>query len=142
MRNRRFYGTYSQSVPCRDRPPQQAALRRKLQRHDAYYGIAGNAHALARVLHDVRPRWRKWLQHRFWRTRMTWATFARCVSAVGSADGVLSTVSIVAQRLRSWRSRMPEPGTWSATHPVGGFRPDQDAFSVTATWIPDFTWKS
>lgn len=56
---------------------QQAALSRKLQGHYAYYGITGNARALARFLCEVRRRWRKWLDRRSWRARMTWPTFVR-----------------------------------------------------------------
>jgi len=56
---------------------QQAALRRKLQGHYAYYGITGNARALARFLHEVQRLWRKWLDRRSWHARMTWETFAR-----------------------------------------------------------------
>jgi len=56
---------------------QQAALRRKLQGHYAYYGITGNARALARFLHEVRRLWRKWLHRRSWRARMTWVRFVR-----------------------------------------------------------------
>lgn len=56
---------------------QQAALRRKLHGHYAYYGITGNARALARFLHEVRRLWRKWLHRRSWRGRMTWEKFAR-----------------------------------------------------------------
>ena len=56
---------------------QQAALRRKLQGHHAYYAITGNARALARFLHEVRRLWRKWLHRRSWRARMTWVRFVR-----------------------------------------------------------------
>ena len=56
---------------------QQAALRRKLQGHYAYYGITGNGRALARFLYEVRRLWRKWLHRRSWRGRMTWEKFVR-----------------------------------------------------------------
>ena len=56
---------------------QQAALRRKLHGHYAYYGITGNARALARFLHEVRRVWRKWLDRRSWHAHMTWEKFAR-----------------------------------------------------------------
>jgi hypothetical protein len=56
---------------------QQAALRRKLQGHYAYYGITGNGRALGRFLHEVRRLWRKWLHRRSWRGRMTWEKFVR-----------------------------------------------------------------
>ena len=55
---------------------QQAALRRKLQGHYAYYGITGNMRALVRFLYEARRLWRKWLNRRSWHARMTWETFA------------------------------------------------------------------
>jgi len=58
---------------------QQAALSRKLQGHYAYYGVTGNARALARFLHEVRRLWRKWLNRCSWHARMTWEKFARLV---------------------------------------------------------------
>ncbi len=58
-------------------PVQQAALSRKLRGHYAYYGITGNARALARFLYAVRRLWRKWLNRRSWHARMTWDKFAR-----------------------------------------------------------------
>ena len=56
---------------------QQAALRRKLQGHYAYYGITGNARALARFLYEVRRLWRKWLDRRSWHAGMNWDKFVR-----------------------------------------------------------------
>ena len=56
---------------------QQAALRRKLQGHYAYYGITGNGRALACFLYEVRRLWRKWLNRRSWHGRMTWEKFVR-----------------------------------------------------------------
>ena len=56
---------------------QQAALRRKLKGHYAYYGITGNGRALDRFLHEVRRLWRKWLHRRSWCGRMTWEKFVR-----------------------------------------------------------------
>ena len=56
---------------------QRAVLSRKLQGHYAYYGITGNARALARFLHEARRLWRKWLNRRSWKAAMTWETFAR-----------------------------------------------------------------
>jgi RNA-directed DNA polymerase len=60
-----------------DKVLQRAALRLKLKGHYAYYGITGNARALARFLYEVRRLWRKWLNRRSWRARMTWEKFAR-----------------------------------------------------------------
>jgi group II intron reverse transcriptase/maturase len=56
---------------------QQQVLSRKLKGHDAYYGITGNARALARFRHEVRRLWRKWLNRRSRATRLNWAAFAR-----------------------------------------------------------------
>jgi hypothetical protein len=56
---------------------QQVVLCRKLQGHYAYYGITGNARALARFLYEVRRLWRKWLNRRSWHGRMTWEKFVR-----------------------------------------------------------------
>lgn len=56
---------------------QQQALNRKLQGHYAYYGVTGNARALARFLHEVGRTWRKWLGRRSQRACMTWARFNR-----------------------------------------------------------------
>jgi RNA-directed DNA polymerase len=54
---------------------QQQTLNRKLQGHDAYYGITGNSQALARLRYAVRKVWRKWLDRRGGKKRMTWDRF-------------------------------------------------------------------
>jgi len=56
---------------------QQQRLARMLRGHDAYYGITGNARALVRFHHEVERIWRKWLDRRSWRSRMTWPRFRR-----------------------------------------------------------------
>jgi len=56
---------------------QHAALGRKLRGHFAYYGITGNAHALARFRYEVERRWRNWLNRRSWATRLNWEKFSR-----------------------------------------------------------------
>ncbi len=56
---------------------QHRALRRKLSGHDAYYGITGNAAALERFHYEVPRIWRKWLDRRSNRARMTWDRFSR-----------------------------------------------------------------
>ena len=60
---------------------QHAALCRKLRGHYAYYGITGNAPALARMRHEVRRCWHKWLGRRGGRTRMTWSRYLHVLSA-------------------------------------------------------------
>jgi group II intron reverse transcriptase/maturase len=56
---------------------QHRALGRKLQGHYAYYGITGNARALQRFCYEVTHVWRKWLDRRSQRARMSWSTFRR-----------------------------------------------------------------
>ena len=43
---------------------QQRALARKLNGHYAYFGVTSNYAALARLLHEVKSIWRKWLSRR------------------------------------------------------------------------------
>lgn len=56
---------------------QHTALVRKLRGHDAYYGITGNAPALAVLRHWVRRIWQKWLHRRSWKAAMTWTRMNR-----------------------------------------------------------------
>ncbi len=56
---------------------QHRDLSRKLLGHYAYYGITGNARALARFAHEVPRVWRKWLGRRSQRAKMTWERFKR-----------------------------------------------------------------
>lgn len=56
---------------------QHTALVRKLRGHDAYFGITGNARALGELRYWVQRIWRKWLNRRSWRTRMTWQRMAK-----------------------------------------------------------------
>lgn len=51
---------------------QRAALAEQLRGHYGYYGITGNADAIARFLHEVQRVWRKWLNRRSQRARMNW----------------------------------------------------------------------
>lgn len=62
-------------------PEQHAALSHKLRGHYAYYGITGNASALARFRHEVRRCWRKWLDRRGGRARMSWSRYLHVLSA-------------------------------------------------------------
>jgi RNA-directed DNA polymerase len=55
---------------------QREKLRQKMQGHFNYYGIIGNSRALYLFAHEVRILWRKWLDRRSWRARMTWARFS------------------------------------------------------------------
>jgi group II intron reverse transcriptase/maturase len=59
---------------------QHAALVQKLRGHDAYFGITGNHTALAMLRYHVRRLWRKWLNRRSQRARMTWEKFLLLVA--------------------------------------------------------------
>jgi len=61
-------------LPVRE---QHRLLCRKLQGHFAYYGITGNAPALACFRWEVARVWRKWLNRRSQRARMRWDRFNR-----------------------------------------------------------------
>ena len=56
---------------------QHEQLVRKLVGHDNYYGISGNFASLYRFRYEVRRLWRKWLDRRSDKARMTWARFQR-----------------------------------------------------------------
>ena len=65
---------------CRDNrhlpiPEQHKKLNEKLRGHYAYYGVTGNSGALTRFLHEVGPRWRRWLNRRNNLRSMTWEKF-------------------------------------------------------------------
>jgi RNA-directed DNA polymerase len=54
---------------------QHQKLNEKLRGHYAYYGVTGNSEALTRFLHEVGPRWRRWLNRRNRIRSMTWEKF-------------------------------------------------------------------
>ena len=56
---------------------QHRMLTSKLRGHYSYYGIVGNAQALARFRFFVERIWRKWLDRRSGRARMHWEKFKR-----------------------------------------------------------------
>jgi len=56
---------------------QHRILSQKLRGHFGYYGITGNAKSLADYSHWVHGIWRKWLDRRSHRARMTWERFER-----------------------------------------------------------------
>ena len=65
---------------CRDNRHRKVAeqhriLTKKLQGHDAYYGITHNAESLARLRSEVKRMWRFWLNRRSQRARMPWKRF-------------------------------------------------------------------
>jgi hypothetical protein len=51
---------------------QHRTLGRKLRGHCAYYGITGNAPALARFRHEITRVWQRWLNRRSQRKAMSW----------------------------------------------------------------------
>ncbi len=56
---------------------QHERLVRKLRGHNNYYGIGGNSAALCRFRYEVDQLWRKWLDRRSHKARMTWVRFQR-----------------------------------------------------------------
>lgn len=60
---------------------QHRALVRKLEGHYNYFGVNGNSPALGRLLWAVRRAWKKWLNRRSQRARMTWKRFEQLLAA-------------------------------------------------------------
>jgi group II intron reverse transcriptase/maturase len=58
--------------PVRD---QHAMLTRKLRGHFQYVGVSGNLRSLAQVLFQAERAWKKWLDRRSQRARMSWARY-------------------------------------------------------------------
>jgi group II intron reverse transcriptase/maturase len=58
-------------------PWQQRQLSQTLRGHYAYYGITGNYRALNNFLRQVTREWRKWLNRRSQKARMTWERYNR-----------------------------------------------------------------
>jgi RNA-directed DNA polymerase len=54
---------------------QHVALSRKLRGHYAYFGVNGNYRSLESLWYQTRRLWRKWLNRRSQRARMTWERF-------------------------------------------------------------------
>ena len=65
---------------CRDNrhlpiAEQHMKLNEKLRGHYAYYGVTENSGSLTRFLHEVGPRWRRWLNRRNRIRSITWEKF-------------------------------------------------------------------
>jgi RNA-directed DNA polymerase len=58
---------------------QQQQLSQKIRGHCAYYGVTGNWRSLQCFHHEVKKRWRKWLNRRNRERSMTWSVFERLV---------------------------------------------------------------
>ena len=56
---------------------QQQALGQKLRGHYGYFGITGNFVAIARFWHETKRLWRRWLDRRSQRSRMSWERMNR-----------------------------------------------------------------
>jgi hypothetical protein len=56
---------------------QQRALARKLNGHYAYFGVTSNYAALARLWHETKVIWRKWLSRRSQKGFLSWAAMQR-----------------------------------------------------------------
>jgi RNA-directed DNA polymerase len=59
---------------------QAKTLGQKLRGHFGYYGIRGNARAINRFAYEARVLWKKWLERRSQRSRMTWEAFNRLLT--------------------------------------------------------------
>jgi group II intron reverse transcriptase/maturase len=59
---------------------QHQTLSLKLKGHYAYFGITGNADALARLRNEVGIRWRKWLGRRSQRAGKPWDWYSRVIA--------------------------------------------------------------
>jgi RNA-directed DNA polymerase len=59
---------------------QSKELGAKLNGHYAYYGVAGNSDSINRLHHEVTRLWKKWLDRRSQRAKMTWEKFKRLIA--------------------------------------------------------------
>jgi RNA-directed DNA polymerase len=59
---------------------QHGQLARKLRGHYAYYGITGNARQLCTFKRRVERTWKRWLNRRSQRRRLTWARYQRILN--------------------------------------------------------------
>lgn len=59
---------------------QAKTLGQKLRGHYQYYGIRGNSRAIGRFAQQARVLWKKWLDRRSQRARMTWEAFNRLLA--------------------------------------------------------------
>jgi RNA-directed DNA polymerase len=68
---------------------QHKALARKLKGHCAYYGITGNAAALARFRHEMHRTWQRWLNRRGQRKGMSWERFEKLLQRYALPQAVV-----------------------------------------------------
>ena len=60
---------------------QHAGLKRRLVGHYNYFGVNGNGRALHKLRYAVTCAWKKWLNRRSQRARMTWERFNELLRA-------------------------------------------------------------
>ncbi len=82
MKSRLARGLRSIDQWCRDHrhwpvKEQWKKLCEKVRGHYGYYGITGNVMSLGRFWHEVKRRWRHWLNRRNTENAMTWELFER-----------------------------------------------------------------
>jgi group II intron reverse transcriptase/maturase len=92
----------------RHRPVAEQAkiLGWKIRGHCAYYGITGNADALASFHYWVKRIWRKWLDRRSHKARMNWARFGRLLERHPLPKPLTVHSALSPQRKHVPRSRM------------------------------------
>jgi group II intron reverse transcriptase/maturase len=59
---------------------QHKDLCAKVNGHYAYYGITGNSRCIANFVHEVKRRWRFWLDRRGGKVRLTWDRFVKILN--------------------------------------------------------------
>ena len=55
---------------------QHKMLSMKVRGHYGYFGVTGNGRAIGQFVHEVERQWRRWLDRRSSRAKMTWERFA------------------------------------------------------------------
>jgi hypothetical protein len=102
----RVVNTWCRQNRHRPVPEQAKILGRKIRGHCAYYGITGNADALASYHHWVKRIWRKWLDRRSHKARMNWARFGRLLERQPLPKPLTVHSALSPQRRHVPRSRM------------------------------------
>lgn len=85
---------------------QHRSLCEKLRGYDEYYGITGNSHSLGNFHWRVEQLWRKWLNRRSQRSRMTWARFRKLTRQYPLPEARCVHSSYATWRIHGPRSRM------------------------------------
>lgn len=85
---------------------QWRTLKRKVQGHHGYYGIAGNSRGVGRFDYAVRREWFKWLNRRGGRKPLTWDRYAQWLTELFVWPGLPNR-----QRITKTRSEPSNGGT-------------------------------